>query len=253
MSLPRLYFNVRQGDTLDPVVRVNGFTIHHGRSTSQDGISGPLDHLLAPGENDLEVDVLAADPGHPGAYFHASVLHAVDESPAAQLDWPRDFPALPPPAPPFPLIQRRTFMVGEDHPRPLFASALVEDVPPEGTDETWAPVRALHAALERGEAAPIVDLFATRSAEWGRFYAGPHTSMAALREEAAANVPGPYAMAPIGRGDVVFRRCAGGRAVQLVRVGDGPAISGQCVANPKLRYRADPILVRDGGVYRIVA
>lgn len=248
----RYYFNVRHGLTVNAAARVNGITIHHGSTTSQDGIAGPIDHFLEPGENHLEVEIRTGDPSHGSAFFYAGVLALEGHAPLGQLDWPADFPSLPPPAPPFPTLQIRPFVVPDDHPKPLFTSATAEHVPPEGTDETWAPIRALQTAFERGDGAAVSELFATRAAELHRFHGLPETSPAGARAMMEAMMAGPYDMTPLLGGVVVFRECAGGRAVQLLRLDGRPAILGQCRSNPKIRFLSNPVLVRQGGVYRIV-
>lgn len=250
---PRFYFNLRHGMTVNAAVRVNGITIHQGSTTSQDGISGPVDHFLMPGENHLEVEVRGGDPSDGSAFFYAGILDAVSDAPLAQLDWPPDFPALPPPAPPYPTLQIRPFSIPDDHPKPLFFDAPVERVPFEGTPETWAPIRELHAAMERGDAAPIYGLFSTRAAEFYRFYGMAAATPAGARAAIDAMMVGPYDMLPLYRSDLAFKECGGGRAVQVLRLDGRPAIAGQCRANPKIRYMSNPVLVRHGGVYRIVA
>lgn len=249
----RHHYNVQLGLTVNAAVRVNGITVHHGSSPTQDGITGPVDHLLSPGENHLEVEIRAGDPTHGSAHFHASIRRSVVGSIITQLDWPADFPALPPPAPPYPTLQVRPFLMSEDHPRPLFADAPAERVPLEGTDETWAPIRALQAAFERGDAAAVQELLSTRVAEAHRFYDLPLTSPAGAQAAIGARMAAPYDMLPLYGGHVVFIECAGGRAVQLLRLDGRPAIAGQSRADPKLRFLSNPVLVRQGGVYRIVA
>jgi hypothetical protein len=247
------YFHIKHGITVNAAVRVNGITIHHGSSSTQDGIAGPIAHLLEPGENHLEVEIRHGDPTHGSAFFFAGILLVSDDTALAKLDWPADFPALPPPAPPFPTLQIRPLVIPADHPKPLFADALVERVPLEGTDETWAPIRALYDAFERGDAHAIAELTATRAAEAHKFYDLPETTPAGAAQMASENVGGPFDMLPLYGGQVVFRECAGGRAVQLLRLDGRPALAGRCRANPKQGYLSNPVLVRRGGAYHIMA
>lgn len=250
----RYHYHIRHGLTVNVAVRVNGFTVHHGSTDSQDGIAGPIDHFLEPGENRLEVEIRTADPTDGQAHFYAGVLANEGDVPLAEIEWPNDFPELPPPAPPFPTLQFRLFTVPDDHPKPLFSDALSETVPLDGTDETWAPVRALHAAFERGDAAAIGELLSTRVEEAHKFYALPDTTPAgASRLVAEGMAAGGYDMLPIFGGQVVFLECAGGRAVQLLRLDGRPAIFGRCRANPKQAYISNPVLVRHEGVYRFIA
>lgn len=249
----RYYFNIRHGLTVNAAVRVNGFTLHHGSTGSQDGIAGPLDHLLLPGENRLEVEIRAADPTHGSAHFYGGALANEGDVPLAELSWPEDFPALPPPAPPFPTLQARPFLVPADHPKPLFTDAPAERVPLEGTDELWAKVRELHGAFERGDAGAVQQLYATRAAEAHKFYALDDTTPAGAARMIAEGMTGPYDMLPLYGGQVVFMECAGGRAVQLLRLDGRPAIAGRCRTNPRQGYLSNPVLVRHEGVYHFVA
>lgn len=249
----RYYYNIRHGLTVDAAVRVNGITIHHGMTSTQDGIAGPIDHFLEPGENELVVEIRTADPSHESAHFYAGILANAGDAPFAELKWPSDFPTLPPPAPPYPTLQIRPFLVPADHPRPLFADAPAERVPIEGTDELWVAVRELHAAFERGDADAIADLYATRAAEAHRFYGLPETTPDGARRMIAEVMTGPYDMLPLHGGQVVFTSCAGGRAVQLLRLDGRPALLGRCRANPRQGYLSNPVLVRLDGLYRFVA
>jgi hypothetical protein len=265
----RYYWHVRHGLTVNAAVRLNGITLHHGSTTSQDGITAPVDHFLQPGENVLEVEIRTADPTSGSAFFYAGILGSRDEIARVELSWPEDFPALPPPVPPFPTLQARPFVMPADHPRPVFMDAREERVPAEGTDETWAPIRALHAAFERGDADEVADLFASRAAELHRFHELADTTPAGARAMAQAMVSGAYEMAPLTMGPqaapnpaspsappilggaVYFRECAGGRAVQLLTHDGRPSILGRSRENPKQRFFFNPVLVREGGVYRI--
>lgn len=249
----RYHHHIRLGITVTAAVRVNGFTLLQGSSDSQDGIVGPIDHFLEPGENRLEVQIRSADPTHPSAHFYAGVLANEGDTPLAELSWPADFPALPAPAPPFPTLQFRLFAVPGDHPEPLFTKAAAESVPLEGTDELWKVVRELHGAFERGDAGAIADLYATRAAEAHRFYALPETTPDGARQMIGEMMTGPYEMAPLHGGQVVFMECAGGRAVQILRTDGRPAIMGRSRENPRQGYVSSPVLVRKDGVYRFVA
>jgi hypothetical protein len=249
----RYYFNIRHGLTVNAAVRVNGITIHHGSTDSQDGIAGPIDHFLEPGENRLEVEIRTADPTHGSAHFYGGVLANEGDEGLAELEWPKDFPALPPPAPPFPTLQFRLFVVPADHPKPLFADAAAERVPLEGTDELWAKIHELQSAFERGDAGAIQDLYATRAAESHKYYQLDETSPAGARKMIAEMMSGPYDMLPLHGGQVVFMECAGGRAVQLLRPTGGPAFAGRSRSNPKQGYVSNPVLVRHEGVYHFVA
>lgn len=249
----RHYFSIRHGITVNAAVRVNGITIHQGSQSTQDGITGPVDHLLAPGDNHLEVEIRDGDPLDGSAFFHAAILDGADDSVITELHWPADFPALPEPAPPYPTLQVRPFLVDADHRKPLFVDAPVERVPLEGNDETWAPIRALHSAFERGDAGAVQDLYATRVSELHRFYDLPETSPAGSAAMIQAMMSGPYDMLPLLGGGLIFRECAGGRAVQVLRLDSRPAIAGQRRDNPKVRHMINPVLVRQGGVYRILA
>jgi len=249
----RYNFLIRQGATVNPDVKLNGVSIHRGSSVTQNGISGPVDHFLMPGDgNVLEVDMRYADPLDPATHFDVSIRRIEDDSVIAALEWPGDFPALPPPAPPFPSIQLRTFSLPTDHPKPLFMSAPVERVQLEGTDETWKPVKELHAAMSRGDAVPIHDLFATRAQEFLRFHSLPDATPGGARAMIDAMMIGPYDLLPLDQG-LVFREVAGGRGVQLIRLDDRPALAGICRTNPDYKYVSNPVLVRHEGAYRIVA
>jgi len=248
----RFFYNIRHGLTVDPIIRLNGVVIRQGTTTSQDGISGPVDHFLRPGENDLEVEIRAGERGHGGAFLYAGILR-IDDSVAAEIAWPGDFPVPESPIPLYPAIQLREFTVPDDHPRPLLWQGEVENVPIGGTDELWEPIRALHGALERGEPDPIYGLFATRGAEFHRFYGSPEGTPAGLRQRVNSMMAGPYDMLPLPRHEIVFRSCAEGRGVQVLRRDGLPAIAGQCRTNPKIRYISNPVLVRHGGVFHIVA
>lgn len=241
----RYSWNVRHGITVNAAVRVNGITVHHGATTSQDGITAPVDHFLQPGENLLEVELREGDPAHGSAFFYAGVLGSRDEIALAELEWPGDFP-------PLPAVQVRAFVVSADHPRPIFMDAPVERVPADGTHETWAPIRALQSAFERGDGDAVGELFTTRAAELHRFHDLPETSAAGARAMARAMVSGPYELAPLLGGLVFFRECAGGRAVQLLRLDGRPSILGRSRDNPKQQFFFNPVLVRGGGEYRIV-
>lgn len=248
----RYYYNIRHGLTVQAIVRLNGIVVHQGSANFQNGISGRVDHFLTPGDNELEVDILGGDIRHESAFFYAGILRA-DDSPLAVLDWPADFPVNEFAASPFPLRQMRRFSIATDHPVPLLFQAPIEIVPPEGTTAAWAPVKELFAALERGDAAPIYDLFATRAAEFHRFYALGEASPAGSRQLIDSMMAGPYDMLPLQGSDVFFRPCAAGRGAQLLRLDGRPAIAGQCRTNPKIRYTSNPVLVRIGKEYRIVA
>jgi hypothetical protein len=251
----RYHYHISHGRSVSCAVRVNGITIHHGATEgTQDGLAGPIDHFLEPGENRLEVDIRLADPGDEQAHFYAGVFANEGDVPLALLEWPKDFPPLPEPAPPFPTLQLRLFAVPDDHPKPLFSDARAERVPLDGTDETWAPVRALHAAFERGDAGTIGDLLSMRVLEAHKFYDLPETTEAGARQLVAEGMAGgPYDMLPLYGGQVVFQECAGGRAVQLIRPDGRPAIFGRCRANPKQAYISNPVLVRHQGAYRFIA
>lgn len=251
----KYHYHIKHGRSVNAAVRVNGITIHHGTTGgTQDGLAGPIDHFLEPGENRLEVEIRTADPSDEQAHFYAGLLANEGDAPLAELEWPKDFPPLPEPAPPFPTLQFRLCVVPGDHPKPLFSDAKRERVPLDGTDETWAPVRALHDAFERGDAAAIGDLLSTRVSEAHKFYALPETTAAGARQLVAEGMAGGgYDMLPILGGQVVFMECAGGRAVQLLRPDGRPAIFGRCRANPKQAYLSNPVLVRHEGVYRFIA
>lgn len=248
----RYYYNIRHGLTVDPVVRLNGVVIRQGTTTSQDGISGPVDHFLRPGANELEVEIRAGERGHGSAFFYAGILR-IDDTVVAQLAWPADYPIPEPPIPMYPVIRSRSFTVPEDHPKPLLWDAQVEDVPLTGTEEMWAPIRALHEALARGTPEPIYELFATRGAEFYRFYGSREGTPSGLRERVNSMMAGPYDMLPLRSGEVTFHACAEGRGVQVLRRDGLPAIAGQCRTNPKIRYISNPVLVRHGGVFQIIA
>lgn len=249
----RYYYNIRHGLSVHAAVRVNGITIHHGSTETQDGIAGPIDHFLEPGENRLEVEIRTADPTNGMAHFYAGILANDGDVPLAELKWPADFPALPPPAPPFPTLAARVALVPPTHPKPLFSDARAEDVPLEGTDELWAKARELKEAFERGDGAKIADLYATRAAEAHKFYEIEETTPEGVRKMIAEMMTSPYDMLPLQGGQVVFVSCAGGRAVQLLRLDGRPAICGRSRANPKQGYLSSPVLVRRDGAYCFVA
>ena len=251
----RYYYHIRHGLTVNAAVRVNGITIHHGATGgTQDGLAAPIDHFLEPGENRLEVEIRTADPTDGQAHFAAGIYANEGDVQLAELSWPGDFPAPPDPAPAFPTLQFRLFAVPGDHPKPLFTEARRETVPLDGTDETWAPVRALHDAFERGDAGAIGDLLSERVSEAHKFYDLPETTPGGSRQMVAEGMAGGgYDMLPLYGGQVVFMECAGGRAVQLLRLDGRPAIFGRCRSNPKQAYVSNPVLVRHEGVYRFIA
>jgi hypothetical protein len=244
----RWFTEVRQGENTTILASLNGFPLARRSTTTFDTITTAGDHLIQPGENEVELVVLRAGPLGVAKLLVGRLADQAVLAEAVYPDHARVDGALTLPA----RVVKR-FVAPDDHPVPLFARLEPEEIPREGTPAMVAPLTELEDALRRGSASDVVASLELKAQELARFHASPKAGPAGLAQEAAAFVRGPYEMSPVRREDLLFTPVAGGRAVHVTRRDGTPAVQGRPLGGGGAAYASDVALVRHQGRYRIFA
>ncbi len=237
------------------VVSVNGIPLHEATMPPTEGITTTtaLDHWLHPGENLIVLDVRGGYR-QPTGKLLTRVYKTDTRSLAVEVEWPRD--AIPPLLPGVATsagIASKIFAVATPHETPLHETAPATSVPFEGNDLAWAPIEALHASFERGDANGVYDALEFRAREYFRLNQASEGGPEKLRSDTANRITAPYTMVPLERNVTKFEPCAGGRLVSVSRVDGAPLIAGELPGPEKSGFQIQRVfLVLSDGRYRIL-
>jgi len=251
-------------------VYVNDVPVYRAPHIGPDSRSGPLNHLLRQGENEVTVELLRAgkQPGYdrvPDAFvFELYIVNNLDAPATEKLDrtllcdvrYPKIFEDARPEFQREPLHHRQTFRIEEPLPTPLYFHAEPASFGCEGTPDLRDAVQRIHGALERGDHEGFLDELSLRFECDERAYpdedgmrAGPR--MQKWRDELFPYDPRPDA--PLDLSQLHFEARCGGRVAHVTRHDERHVLDVACRKDPKRRIRTDLLLIQHGGRWRVFA
>lgn len=209
---------------------------------------GGANHLLAPGENTLTLELFEA-PRTNTVILEITIDHNHDD-PVIKMEWPALCADLPAEAAGLPLVYTQRFRADKVTHLPAYMSCPPIDFGPEGTPELREAVRAFHAAVANADASSFAEELSLKATEMTAAYAGdPSCSADDARREMADFASSGVSARPLDFDELLFESRAGGRVAYVTRIDGGPAI--QAISGGGDRLNVDLCLTRVNGVWRI--
>lgn len=237
---------------------LNDLPLHKEFIHGPDSMTGGANHLLVPGNNSLDIEVLRAplDKGSVVDMMLYTVLNEHSVPPELDVHCRVDFPALWKEAPEneriLPYHIQATFSVPEEVQEPVYWGAPSTSFGCEGTPELWQAVQELHHAIETHDADRFIQLTSLKDEEYERAYPGiPSAQASRIRESAKKFFSLHPRVKPLDRKTVHFEPRAGGR-VAFVSGADGePVIHAIAERDPSLHLRANLLFTQYAGHWRV--
>ncbi len=256
----RYAFRLRQGPKTIARASLNDLPFFRAPSSAFQDTARACDHLLVPGENVLALELWDGPPS-PDSPEHRGPVHLTvevveTEEKLAQIAWPalalaagqkNEELALP-------WAHAVRFTIPEEHPRAFYEGRPAERIPAEGTPDLRGAVRRIHDALSARNARAFVGEFQLKLEEQRRFYGdSPELDKEGLVGAYERRFADALAVEPIGDEDLTFEARAGGRVAYVTRRDGRPVLSARGVADPGQSFELDPLLVREGPKWSLLA
>jgi len=255
-------------------VDINGIPLYRAPFVGPHSRSGPLNYLLVPGENVLEVELLKTrEPNvHEGEVKHVKEalmfqLYTVNNPDAPEgekldrtmlldVQYPKIWEDAPEEHQRFPFYHRQTFTLEHDLHTPPFVKAEPAAFECEGTPALREAVQRLYTALETKDYEGLLDELALKFASDEKACEGEDGQRAGAkmknwREELFPYEPVPAE--PLDMSMLHFEACRGGRVAYVTRHDEGYPLDAVCQKDPRRRVRTDLLMVQQGGRWRVFA
>ena len=256
-------------------VFVNDLPLYKGDLVGPDSVSGPLNKLLVPGENELTIELLKVrqceDYMDKEAYMNKvleveiyELLNPDEQSETAPIERRMihevHYPKMLDNADEarhrrVPFYYKKTFDPGIDLPAPPFMASPEEEFGCEGTDELIDEVRQIHQSLQKRDHDRFLELLELKFIHGERSLPEEVAQLAVekralFRRELLAYDPMPE---PLDVGELHFEPRRNGQVALVTRKDGGFALMAQCQKDPKRRIKTDLLLTKREGRWRVFA
>lgn len=251
-------------------VYVNDVPVYRAPHVGPDSRSGPLNHLLREGDNEVSVELLRAgrQPGvervDDAFVFEIYSVNNLDAPETEKLDrtvlcdvrFPKILEDARPEFQREPLFAKQSFRVEHPLPRPLYLDAPAAEFDCQGLPEQRAAVARIYDALERGDHEGFLEELSLRFDCDERAYPDEGDMRAGVRMQKWRDDLFPYDPRPEGPLDfsqLHFEPRCGGRVAYVTRHDERHVLDVPCRKDPKRRIRTDLLMIQHGGTWRVFA
>lgn len=251
-------------------VYLNDVPVYRSPFMGPESRSGPVNHLLRQGENEITVELLrtSKQPGYeqtPDAFaFELYTVNNLDAPEGTALDrtllsdvrYPKIFEDAPERFRRLPLFHRETFTIADPLPLPRFFEAPAAEFDCNGLPEQRQVVVDLHRRLAEGDSEGFLAELSLRFDCDERAYPGEARLGAGAKMQQWRDELFPYDLRPDGPLDlskVHFEPRCGGRVAHVTRHDDRYVLEAACTRDPNRRLRSDLLMIQHGGRWRVFA
>jgi len=256
MELPVPHdFNIKHSPGLIARIAVNEIPFYRKQVDLFDGVSGPCNHLLVPGENKVSLLITEIPERQKPDWiwnFEFSVIRVTDKVVISKARWPELKAEHPAEEQSLPIYHAIKFNYDPDAPEPVWMNAPRESIPVEGTPELHEAVRRLHSAYERGDVDDFLGAFQVKMDEHRKFYGlVPEVAPAAAREHCKRQLEMPWDVDPYDPSQVVFESRANGRVAFVSRKDGVPPVRARHKTDERKAWGSNLLLTRVAGRWQI--
>jgi hypothetical protein len=236
--------------------------------------SGPINYLLKPGKNVLEIELLKT--GKPNPYenetkhvndavkFQLYIVNNPDAGETVKLDrtmlldvaYPDIWDKAEEKAQHFPFYHRQEFDLDYDLATPAFVDAPKAEFDCEGTPALRQAVQDLYAKLESQDYDALLDDLSFKFYCDERACEGEDGQRASVKMNQWRTEMFPYEPVPAEPLDMTmlhFEPCCEGRVAYVTRHDEGFPLDAVCRKDPKRRIRTDLYMMQHQGRWRVFA
>jgi hypothetical protein len=236
-------------------VSLNDLPLSHVCVVGSYTVNGGINERLVPGENTITIQVEHTASRNDGPEHHGLgtrelrfVLFkagATDDEVSVLAEWrlPELFDRVPEERRSLPFHWHERFRLDED----LYRSDVFEkppsEVPCEGTEALRSVVREIYDVTASGDGQLVRELYRYRAREYDRAFAG-HMSRSLLGQLDGSDVDtSELVLEPLREGELHYRPRAGGRVVEVTRVGGDPVFRVHRKGDPDEGAATDHLLL----------
>lgn len=271
MNRPIVFFWMQVSPGSWARVDVNGVPLYRSPFEGPHSRSGPLNYLLATGDNTIDIELLkvgAPDPqdertlgavifqlytvDNPGDGF----VEKLDRTIIADLQYPKIWDDAKPEHQHFPLHHRQTVHLDYDLAEPIFWRAPPAEFECDGTPELRDAVRSLHGRLESKNYDGLLEDLSLKFYCDERASAGVDGQRASVKMQSWRDELLPYEPVPNEPFDMSmmhFEACRNGQVAYVTRHDEGYPLDAVCEKDPSRRIRTDLLMVQHQGRWRVFA
>jgi hypothetical protein len=217
--------------------------------------SGPFNHMIVPGENVVTVEldeVPGAIPHNIVRGFEFRIMREEDDHVIFQAKYPDFLQEYPDDKQKLPIAHTRFFEPNFENPKPIWMDAPVDSFPSSGTQEQHDAVRQLYDSFTRADVDGFLAASELKLVEHRRFYGViPELAPTAAKQRYGEMLQQPWDVDPYDPKELVFERRADGRAAYVTRKDGTHALQARHKTDPTQLWRANLLLTRAEGRWRI--
>ncbi|MBL9022652.1 MAG: hypothetical protein JNL21_10660 [Myxococcales bacterium] len=228
--------------------------------------AGPFNHMIVPGDNVVVLELTPAPGPVPPTVtqtFDFRIMRESDDRVVFRAKWPDlvDYPKPEKGDPPtryldqdkrLPAVYTGRFEPDFENPRPIWLDAPTGAFPAEGTREQHDAVLELYEAFRRRDVDGFLAASELKLAEHRRFYGAiPELAPDVAKARYGEMLREPWNLDPYDPSQLVFERRAEGRAAYVTRKDGTPALQARHQTDPSQAWRANLLLTRAEGRWRI--
>lgn len=255
---PSYLIQVGHGTGVGARVLVNDLPIYRGFGQENMTVTQAANHLLAPGENTMTMELFPAPrPAHApsieGPVVFTLRLDVEEGTILHRVRWPDDmWEMLPDDKRVLPFSHTTRFAADERLGRPIYWDKPPVDFPLEGTEALHAAVTEFLQALQKSDVDAFMDVNSLKLAERQRANPG-HTELDAglQKQKLVAYLSKKWLVRPTSMDELVFENRAGGRVAYVTRADGGRAIEAVAADDPSETFAVDLFLTRHEGRWRV--
>lgn len=249
-------------------VYLNDVPLFRSPHFGPDSQSGPINHLLRKGENEVSVELLRVTPDNANGPIQDAFrfqLYTVnnlgapegvplDKTLICEVRYPQMVETVAPAHRHFPFFYRQTFQVDVALPTPRFFDAPAAVFDCHGLTEQRAAVQYLYGLLERGEHEALLDELSLKFEAMERAFPDEDRMRAASRkrewrEELFAYDPRPDG--PLDFAALHFESRRGGQVLHVTRYDERHALEATCAGDPNRQILTDLVMLQHEGRWRV--
>jgi hypothetical protein len=233
---------------------VNDVLFYRRASTTYQAPRGPFNHLMLEGENQVVLRIAERESiPFRISTFDFAVQRDTDDAKIFHRRWPELAELHPEEERKLPIQHEASFVFAESTPKPIWADAPVQHFPIEGTEAQHEALRELHDAFARADTDAFLDSLELKNAEFIKFYGPmPELERSTAKRSYDATFAEGWELDPFDPKEIVFERCAGGRAAYASRRDGRPALFARSKANPGDTWEANLLLSKVDGRWRVI-
>lgn len=251
-------------------VYLNDVPVYRSPHVGPESRSGPVNHFLREGENEITVELLRTtrqpylehvDDAFVFELYEVTNLDAPEGTPLERrvrcdVRYPGFLDALLPEHRRLPTSYRANFHIDSPLPRPAFFDAKPAEFDCAGLPEQRDAVRRIFDRLSAGDHEGFLEELSLRFDSDERAYPDEPNMRAGFRKQRWRDDIFPYDPRPDGPLDFAelhFEPRCGGRVAYVTRHDERHVLDVRCANDPKRRIRTDLLMMQDGGRWRVFA